>query len=131
MNPDIVEAVAEHAAGKRTNNVSRLCREHSISRNTFHVLSRKFQAEGAAAFTTRSTRPATSPTRTSTGIADAIVRARKELDDEGLDNGPISIGWRLELDRMATGKRGTATSSLQIDDPPGTPRSSKFGSLGT
>lgn len=100
MNPDIIAAVSQHAAGERTINVSRLCREHGISRNTFHVLSRRFRDEGAAAFTTRSTRPATSPTRTNTSVADAIVRARKELDDEGLDNGPISIGWRLEKEGM-------------------------------
>ncbi|MEU0792213.1 DDE-type integrase/transposase/recombinase [Amycolatopsis sp. NPDC005961] len=29
-------------------------------------------------------------------MAEAVLRARKELADEGCDNGPISIRWRLE-----------------------------------
>ncbi len=84
-------------AGKRTINVSRLCREQGISHNTSQVLSRRFQAEGAAALTTRFNKPAASPTRTSAAVVDLIVRVRKELDDQGLDNGPIPIGWRLEV----------------------------------
>ena len=97
MNPDIIAAVSRCAAGERIN-VSRLCREHSISRNTFYVLLARFRIEGAGAFTTRSTRPVTSPTRTGPATADVIVRVRKELDDEGLDNGPISIRWRMEAE---------------------------------
>ena len=77
-------------------NVSRLCREQGISRNTFYVLVGRFRTEGAAAFTTRSTRPHHSPTGTGPELREAIVRARTELDDEGFDNGPISIVWRLE-----------------------------------
>ncbi|MDH6286986.1 hypothetical protein M2275_001889 [Rhodococcus opacus] len=77
-------------------NVSRLCREQGISRNTFYVLVGRFRTEGAAAFTTRSTRPHHSPTGTGPEVREAIVRARTELDDEGFDNGPISIVWRLE-----------------------------------
>ncbi|MFD4293952.1 integrase core domain-containing protein [Rhodococcus sp. NPDC058532] len=95
MNPDIVAAVAQHTGGTRVN-VSRLCREHGISRNTFYTLVNRFRDEGAGAFTTRSTRPHTSPTTTAAHVCEAIVRARKELDDEGLDNGPISIVWRHE-----------------------------------
>ena len=95
MNPDIVAAVAQHAAGTRVN-VSRLCRDQHISRNTFYMLVHRFRDEGAAGFTTRSTRPHTSPTATAAHVCEAIVRARKELDDDGLDNGPISIVWRLE-----------------------------------
>jgi len=56
MNPDIVAAVSAVAGGARVN-VSRLCREQGISRNTFYVLVGRFRTEGAAAFTTRSTRP--------------------------------------------------------------------------
>lgn len=95
MNPDIVAAVAAYAGGTRIN-VSRLCREHRISRNTFYTLLDRFRNDGAAAFTTRSTRPKSSPSSTSPQVCEAIVRARKELDDAGLDNGPISIRWRLE-----------------------------------
>ncbi|GAF51526.1 MULTISPECIES: IS481 family transposase [Rhodococcus] len=95
MNPDIVATVSAVAGGARVN-VSRLCREQGISRNTFYVLVGRFRTEGAAAFTTRSTRPHHSPTRTGPEVCEAIVRARKELDDEGFDNGPISIVWRLE-----------------------------------
>ncbi|MFD4366963.1 helix-turn-helix domain-containing protein [Rhodococcus sp. NPDC058521] len=95
MNPDIVEAVATYAGGTRIN-VSRLCREQSISRNTFYALVHRFRDEGASAFTARSTRPNASRTATTPEVHEAIVRVRKELDDEGLDNGPISIRWRLQ-----------------------------------
>ncbi|GCE37897.1 hypothetical protein Rhow_000781 [Rhodococcus wratislaviensis] len=83
-------AVAAVAGGTRLN-VSRLCREQDISRNTFYTLVGRFRTEGAAAFTTRSTRPHHSPTSTRLEVREATVRACKELDDEGFDNGPISL----------------------------------------
>jgi transposase InsO family protein len=95
MDPDFVAAVARVAAGERVN-VSRFCRDHGVNRDTFYRYVKRFALEGPDGFVRRSSAPKTSPTRLPAGVAEAVVRARKELDDEGRDNGPISIMWRLE-----------------------------------
>lgn len=95
MDPEFVAAVARAAGGQKLN-VARFCREHGMSRDTFYKYVARFQTEGADGFTRRSTAPHHHPTALPAGVAEAVLRARKELADEGLDNGPISIGWRLE-----------------------------------
>jgi transposase InsO family protein len=95
MDPEFVAAVAQVAAGEKVN-VSRFCREHDVSRSVFHKYLARFRAEGAEGFTRRSTAPHHRPTMMGAQVAEAVLRARKELADEGLDNGPISIRWRLE-----------------------------------
>ncbi|WP_329062035.1 integrase core domain-containing protein [Amycolatopsis sp. NBC_01480] len=62
----------------------------------FHKYLARFRAEGADGFTRRSTAPHHHPRALGAGVAEAVLRARKELAGEGLDNGPISIRWRLE-----------------------------------
>jgi len=95
MDPEFVAAVAQAAAGEKIN-VSRFCREHRVSRATFHKYVTRFRAEGTAGFTRRSTAPHHRPTTLSADVTDAVLRARKELADQGWDNGPISILWRLQ-----------------------------------
>ena len=56
----------------------------------------RFRAEGASGFTRRSTAPHHRPSTLGAAVAEAVLRARKELAEAGLDNGPISIRWRLE-----------------------------------
>lgn len=95
MDPAFVSAIVQAADGKKVN-VAAFCTTHAISRTTFYKYVTRYQAEGADGFTRRSTAPRTSPTRTSALLCEAVVRARKELADEGLDSGPQSISWRLE-----------------------------------
>lgn len=95
MDPDFVAAVAHVAAGGKIN-IARFCREHHLSRTTFHKYVSRFCAEGADGFTRRSSAPHHRPTALPAEVAEAVVRARKELDDEGRDHGPISVRWRLE-----------------------------------
>lgn len=95
MDPAFVSAIVQAADGKKVN-VADFCATHSISRTTFYKYVARFKAEGADGFTRRSTAPHTSPTRASAVLCEAVVRACKELADEGLDNGPQSISWRLE-----------------------------------
>ncbi|WP_406629424.1 DDE-type integrase/transposase/recombinase [Amycolatopsis sp. WGS_07] len=95
MDPEFVSAVARVAHGERVN-VARFCRGHGLSRDTFYKYVARFRAEGADGFTRRSTAPHRRPTAFGASVAEAVLRARKELADEGLDNGPISIRWRLE-----------------------------------
>jgi transposase InsO family protein len=67
-----------------------------MSRGVFHKYLTRFRTEGAGGFTRRSTAPRHHPAALAASVAEAVLRARKELADEGRDNGPISIRWRLE-----------------------------------
>lgn len=95
VDPEFVAAVARAAQGEKIN-ISRFCREHGVSRGVFHKYVARFRAEGAEGFTRRSTAPHRRPTTLPASVAEAVLRARKELDDQGWDNGPISIRWKLE-----------------------------------
>jgi transposase InsO family protein len=95
MDPEFVAAVARVAAGEKIN-VTRFCREHAVSRDTFYKYVARFRTEGVDGFTRHSTAPHHRPTALSAGVAEAVLRARKELADDGLDNGPISLRWRLQ-----------------------------------
>lgn len=75
--------------------VAGFCREQGISRQTFYKWKKRFAVEGLDGLRDRSRRPATVPIATSAGVEDAIVRARKELAEEGEFNGPLSIAARL------------------------------------
>lgn len=75
--------------------VSELCDALGISRSTYYRLLAQYRARGPAGLEPRSRRPATSPGQTPAWVEDAIVRARKELADEGWDNGAWSVRQRL------------------------------------
>lgn len=86
--------VARFAAGERLN-VSAECLALGVTRQTFYKYLRRFQAEGVNGFFPRSRRPARCPSMLPAGVEDAIVLARKTLDDAGLDIGATSIRWWL------------------------------------
>jgi hypothetical protein len=83
------------AGAVRSGEVAAFCRDNNISRQTFYKYRRRFELEGAGGLETRSRRPRTTPTAVGADLEDAIVRARKELDDLGTDNGVWSIRQRL------------------------------------
>ncbi|WP_370962367.1 DDE-type integrase/transposase/recombinase [Amycolatopsis sp. cg9] len=95
MDPEFVAAVARAAAGEKVN-IARFCREHGVSRGVFHKYLTRFRTEGTDGFTRRSTAPRHHPAALAAPVAEAVLRARKELAEHGLDNGPISIRWHLE-----------------------------------
>ncbi|EOD63440.1 IS481 family transposase [Amycolatopsis vancoresmycina] len=95
MDPEFVAAVARTAHGEKIN-VAWFCHEHGLSRDTFYKYLNRFRAEGTDGFTRRSTAPHHHPSALGPEVAEAVLRARKELAEAGLDNGPISIRWRLE-----------------------------------
>ncbi|WP_370948685.1 DDE-type integrase/transposase/recombinase [Amycolatopsis sp. cg5] len=95
MDPEFVAAVARKAHGEKIN-VARFCDEHDVSRGTFYHYVERFRAEGADGFTPRSTAPHHHPNALPGTVGEAVLRARKELADQGLDNGALSILWRLE-----------------------------------
>lgn len=111
MDPVLVAAVAQAAAG-HTINIAAVCRETGTSRSTFYRKLARFKAEGSAGLLARSRAPHTRPNSTPEHVCDAVVRARKELADEGWDNGPISIRWRL----LDTATDDTATDNTATDN---------------
>jgi hypothetical protein len=84
------------SGGLPRGSVTAVCRELGIGRDTYYEAKRRFDAEGVTGLLPRSRRPGSSPNQTAVVMEDAIVRARKELADEGWDNGARSIRYRLE-----------------------------------
>jgi transposase InsO family protein len=93
----LAAAVAAKARGDCFS-VRAACAELGVSRETFYKYLRRFRAEGVEGFFPRSRAPLTQPSRTPAEVEDAVVRARKELADDGDYCGAITIGWRLEAD---------------------------------
>lgn len=81
-----------------TLNVSEFCRLHGISTWSFYALRRRYAAEGVAALEPRSRAPKLVANKTGDDLRDRIVLLRKELGDDGLDNGPATI--RVHLERL-------------------------------
>ena len=96
----LAAAVAAKARGE-VFSVRAVCAELGIAPKTFYKYLRRFRAEGVEGFFPRSRAPLTQPSRTSPDIEDAVVLARKELDDFGADCGATSVRWRLEADGVA------------------------------
>jgi transposase InsO family protein len=74
-------------------NVSALCRELEISRQTFYKYRNRFAVEGPPGLVERSRQPGSSPAQLSAEVEDEIVRLRKELL---VDNGAQSIFYHLQ-----------------------------------
>lgn len=105
MDPVLVAAVARAAAGQQVN-ISRVCREAGVSRTVFYRKLERFQQQGSAGLAPQSRAPRSRPTSTPAHVVEAVVRARKELTDDGWDHGPQSIRWRL-LDIARSGVHPT------------------------
>jgi transposase InsO family protein len=110
-------------------NVSAFCREHGISRETFYVWRRRYQAEGLAGLEPRSRAPKASPNRISASTEEAIVALRKELTDLGVDAGPGTIQWHLrqgmrKVPSEATIWRVLARRGYVVPEPGKRPKSS-------
>jgi transposase InsO family protein len=89
-------------------NVAAFCRDHSVSRDRFYAIRRRYRAEGDAGLVPRSRAPHTVANRTSALVEDLIVTWRKHLADEGLDAGAETIKWHL----TASGIDSPAVSTI-------------------
>ena len=116
MDPALVAAVARAAAGEKIN-VTRVCRETGVSRAVFYVKLARFTTEGSAGLAPRSRAPRTRPTSTPDHVGEAVVRARKELADQGWDHGALTIRWRL-LDIARNGVHPTGGPVLDLAEVP-------------
>ncbi|MHA3705256.1 integrase core domain-containing protein [Jatrophihabitans sp. YIM 134969] len=88
------------AYADETLDVTAFCVKHHISRQTFYKFRRRFVEGGVEALQERSRAPHRSPNATPAEVEEVIVRVRKQLGDDGADNGPDSI-WSALADALA------------------------------
>ncbi|MDI9903935.1 DDE-type integrase/transposase/recombinase [Rhodococcus sp. IEGM 1409] len=100
LSPAVLVAITDRAAGRKVN-VAALCRNENLSSSWFYQQLGRFTRGGLEALAPRSSAPHTRPSTTPPGVVEAIVRARKDLQDEGSDNGPYYIRQRLIADGHA------------------------------
>ena len=94
MEQKLAAVLARASAGYAVS-VSDVCVNLGISRQTYYRYRRRFEREGLDGLAPRSRRPLTSPSLTPPSMVESIVRARKELGEEGWDVGAISVRSRL------------------------------------
>jgi transposase InsO family protein len=109
--------------------VSEVACSYGVARSWIYTLLARYRAEGDTAFEPRSRRPRTSPRAISADAAGLIVRLRKELTDQGLDAGPVTIAWHLEHHHQArmspaTVSRYLTRRGLVTPEPKKRPKSS-------
>ncbi len=115
-------------AGGLELNVTALCGQLGISRQTFYKYRRRWQAEGPPGLVERSRRPHRSPGQVSGEVEEAIVRLRKDLP---VDNGAQAIAYHLARDAdvgvvpsVATIHRVLVRRGMVVPQPEKRPRSS-------
>lgn len=109
MSPEVAALVARYVESldsrsgslPKKMNVRAECVGVGISRSTFYKYVERFRAEGVEGFFPRSRRPLISPGRLSAAVEDELVRARKELLDDGWDAGADQIRFRLRAQIVA------------------------------
>ncbi len=79
-----------------TLNVSEFCRLHGVSTWLFYNLRRRHAAQGDAALEPLSRAPKRVANKIPVAVGDRIVLLRKQLADDGLDNGPATIRFHLQ-----------------------------------
>lgn len=92
---------AATAMAGQVQNVSAFCRENKISRQTFYKFRARFAQDGLAGLQERSRRPLSSANQTAAEVEELVLRRRKQLLEDGCDNGPQSIYWSLKRDGVA------------------------------
>ena len=94
-------AVAFAACADGPVNVTAFCAEQGISRQTFYVYRRRFQAEGIQGLLPRSRRPTRSPSMTSEAVVAAVLEVHDQLHDQGWDAGARSVRDRIARQGLA------------------------------
>lgn len=82
---------------------------YGVSWRWVHTLVTRYHEGGLEAVDPRSSRPANSPHEMSAQVRQHIVALRRDLVSQGLDAGPITIAWHLEL----WGFSAPSTSSIR------------------
>jgi transposase InsO family protein len=92
VGPEMAALVARVHRGERVN-VRAECAALGTTTKTFYNYLKRFAEEGVEGFYPRSRRPLSSPSRVASSVEDVIVRARKELDEQGWDAGAEQIAF--------------------------------------
>ncbi len=102
--------------------------QYGLSRSWVTRLVGRYRAEGDVAFEPRSRRPHSSPTKVADVVNQAIVNLRVQLTNQGLDAGPVTIGWHLNNQghsvSVSTIRRRLLAAGLIEPAPKKRPRSS-------
>lgn len=77
--------------------VKEICETHDISRSWLYELIARYRKDGEEGLRPQSKRPHSSPSRVAASIEDEIVALRKELTGLGVDAGPHTIHYHLQL----------------------------------
>jgi transposase InsO family protein len=95
VSMDVRMAVAFFLQAGPNRSVSAFCAENGISRQTYYVFKRRFDAGGLEALVPCSRRPHSSPTATAAEAMAEVIEKRAELIAQGWDAGAVSIRYRL------------------------------------
>jgi len=103
--------------------------EYGISRRHLHRLLARYQEGGMDALEPRSRRPKTTPIATPETVRQRVIELRGQLTADGLDAGPVTIGWHLEREGLpalstSTIRRILHAAGLITPEPRKRPRSS-------
>ena len=103
--------------------------EYGYSRRHLHRLLARYRDGGLDALEPRSRRPRTNPAATSQAVRERVIKLRVQLIADGLDAGPVTIGWHLEHEGFrapapATISRILHQAGLITPQPRKRPRSS-------
>jgi len=75
--------------------VAELALAHGVHRSWIYKLLARYRQDGEAGLSPRSRRPRSSPAAVPTELEDEVVMLRKQLAEEGLDAGAVTIHWHL------------------------------------
>lgn len=103
--------------------------EYGISRRHLHRLLARYREGGLDAVQPRSRRPATNSAATPGHVCERVIELRGQLVANGLDAGPVTIGWHLEREGLpalstSTIRRILHRSGLIAPQPRKRPKSS-------
>lgn len=108
---------------------SEAARRYGVSRQWVHELLNRFNAGGMDAVEPRSKRPLSNPRRTGEAVCARITALRRELEEAGLDAGPVTIAWHLQREGItapstSTIRRILHTAQLITPEPKKRPKAS-------
>jgi transposase InsO family protein len=104
----VVDAVILEGRGVRE-----VAAAHGISRSWIYELIGRFRAGGYEALEPRSHRPRSCPHETPREVVQAIVELRGQLEAQGHDAGPVTIGYHLASQLKVPPSRTTIWRILQ------------------
>jgi transposase InsO family protein len=85
--------VLEVLSGRLT--VTKAGQVYGLSRQHIHRLLTRYHEDGLEAVDPRSRRPTSNPRAVSDEVIATVVLTRKQLVDDGLDAGPVTLQWHL------------------------------------